>query len=33
LLITKKILENPTIRTKIALQLDKLAPQTKNIIK
>lgn len=28
-LITKKVLENPAIRTKIAVQLDKLAPKIK----
>jgi len=31
-LITKKVLENPAIRTKLAVQLDKLAPKVKNTI-
>lgn len=33
LLITKKVFENPAIRTKLAIQLDKLTPKTQNIIK
>jgi hypothetical protein len=28
-LITKKVLENPAVRTKIAIALDKLAPKAK----
>lgn len=33
LLITKKVLENPALRTKIALKLDKLAPKIQSEIK
>jgi hypothetical protein len=32
-LITKKIFENPAIRTKLAIQLDKLAPKVQETIK
>lgn len=33
LLVTKKIFENPAIRTKLAIQLDKLAPKVQTTIK